>query len=130
VREDRRVSESPDAQEIAAALQALAAALQDPDPTAWVAHYTEDAVFDGGGESAVVGRAALLDLAQSMQPMRSVTITPLRIEAHGDLAATWFSGSWVSGSDDAAIEPTQVRGLLVMRRESDGAWRVVFERIG
>lgn len=116
--------------EIAAALQALAAALEDTDPTAWVRHYTEDAVFDGGGEAAFVGRQALLDLSRSMRPMRAVALTPLRTEASGDLAVIWFTGSWRSGPESEAAASTQVRGLLVMRREADGVWRVAFERIG
>lgn len=116
--------------EIAAALQKLADALQDPDPTAWVASYTEDAVFDGGGEAAIVGRQALLELAHAMQPMRAVVLTPLRTEVSGDLAVIWFTGSWASGLEPGTAASRQVRGLLVMRREADGVWRVAFERIG
>lgn len=130
VRKHLRMSELPDAPDVMAALQALARALQDPDPAAWVTHYTEDAVFDGGGESAVVGRQALLDLATSMQPMRSVTITPQQIEVGEALAAVWFIGSWTHENDLVGSDPVEARGILVMRREDDGVWRVVLERIG
>jgi hypothetical protein len=39
------------------------------DWTAWVCDYTSDAVFDGGGERAVVGRDSLLAMAASMPPL-------------------------------------------------------------
>ena len=45
-----------DESEIRAAEHRLETSLEADDPTAWVFDYTEDAVFDGGGEHAVVGR--------------------------------------------------------------------------
>jgi len=45
-----------DESEIRAAERRLEASLQAEDPTARVFDYTEDAVFDGGGDHAVVGR--------------------------------------------------------------------------
>jgi len=44
-----------DESEIREAERHLEASLQADDPTAWVYNYTEDAVFDGGGEHAVEG---------------------------------------------------------------------------
>lgn len=41
---------------VLAALDRLAAALSSKDRLAWVAEYTADAVFDGGGAAAVRGR--------------------------------------------------------------------------
>jgi ketosteroid isomerase-like protein len=107
----------------------LAAALEADDPTAWVFDYTEDAVFDGGGEHAAVGRDSLLAMARSMRPLRSVSPRPLRTEGRGDLAAVWTEGSWVSGPED---QPTtvEVRGMLVWRKEPDGVWRVAMEHLG
>jgi len=67
-----------DEAEIRAAERALEAALEAPDPTAWVFEYTEDAVFDGGGDHAVQGREALLAMATAMKPLSSVSIRPLR----------------------------------------------------
>jgi len=118
-----------DEAEIRAAERALVAALEAPDPTAWVYEYTEDAVFDGGGEQAVQGREALLAMATAMRPLSNVSIRPLRTEGHGDLATVWVEGSWVSGepSDARAVE---VRGVIVWRREADGRWRVAIEHIG
>ena len=115
--------------EIRAAERRLEAALEEDDHTAWVYVYTEDAVFHGGGEHAVVGRESLLAMASSMRPLRSVSIRPLRTEGAGGLAAVWFEGAWVSGP---GTDPTnvEVRGLIVWRKEPDGVWRVAMEQIG
>ena len=115
-----------DEAEIRSAERALVAALEDPDPTAWVFAYTEDAVFDAGGDHAVEGREALLAMARTMQPLSSMTIEPLRTEGHGPLATVWVKGSWVSGGQGA---PVHVRGVLVWRRDADGQWRVAIEHI-
>jgi len=117
-----------DEAEIRAAEARLAAALGSDDPTAWVFEYTEDAVFDGGGDHAVDGRAALLEMAAAMNPLSSVSIRPLRTEGHGDLAVVWFEGSWVSGP--TADGPTvEVRGIILWRKETDGQWRVALEHV-
>jgi|GEM_PF-5232134 len=92
-----------DDQEIRAAETALESALSAVDPTAWVYEYTEDAVFDGGGDEVLRGREALLGLARAMAPMRDVSIRPLRTEGSGHLATVWFEGSWVSGPPGAAL---------------------------
>jgi ketosteroid isomerase-like protein len=119
-----------DESEIRDAERRLATALEADDPTAWVFHYTDDAVFDGGGEHATVGRESLLDMARSMRPLGSVSIRPLRTEGRDGLAAVWIEGSWVSGP--AEDRPTRVdaRGMLVWRKEPDGVWRVALEHIG
>src|SRR5512140_799863 len=117
-----------DESEIRAAERRLEAALEADDPTAWVFEYTEDAVFDGGGEHAVVGRDALLEMARSMGPLRSMSIQALRTEGRGGLAAVWVEGSWVSGptEDPRAVE---ARAVIVWRKEADGVWRVAMEHI-
>ena len=118
-----------DQSEIRDAERRLEAALEAGDPTAWVFDYTEDAVFDGGGEHPAVGRESLLAMARSMRPLRSVSIRPLRTEGQEDLAAVWIQASWVSGPEH---QPTtvKVRGMLVWRKEPDGVWRVAMEHIG
>lgn len=115
--------------EIRDAERRLETALEAGDPTTWVFDYTEDAVFDGGGEHAAVGRESLLAMARSMRPLRSVSIRPLRTAAREDLAVVWTQASWVSGPED---QPTavEVRGILVWRKEPDGVWRVAMEHIG
>jgi hypothetical protein len=76
-----------DESEIRVAERRLETAFEADDPTAWVFDYTEDAVFDGGGDHAPVGRESLLVMARSMRPLSSVSIRPLRTEGREGLAA-------------------------------------------
>ena len=62
-----------DPNEIRQAERALEAALSSSDPLAWVAHYTEDAVFVAPGAPAVQGRDALTQMARAMRPLSSRT---------------------------------------------------------
>jgi ketosteroid isomerase-like protein len=110
-----------------AEIRAAEKALEAPDPTAWVYAYTEDAVFVGPGAAPVEGRAALLHMARAMTPLSSVSITPLRIEGAGSLATVYGRGSWVNGRPPNAGAQTNVRLLIVWRKESDGQWRVAQE---
>jgi ketosteroid isomerase-like protein len=119
-----------DEAEIRAAEHRLETALEGADRTAWVYHYTSDAVFDGGGEHAVVGRDSLLAMAASMRPLREVTIRPLRTEGRDGLATVWVEGSWVSGLPESDPTDVEVRGMILWRREADGVWRVAMEHIG
>jgi uncharacterized protein (TIGR02246 family) len=109
---------------IRAAEREMIAALESSDPTAWVAHYTEDALFLEAGGPPVEGRAALLKLAKAMPPLSSVQITPLRTERHGDLAVVYCTGTWVNGRPPNAGSTSRVRGVLVWRRGEDGRWRI------
>ena len=117
-----------DEAEIRAAERSLEQALAAPDRTAWVYEYTEDAVFDGGGQ-VVQGRTALLEMAEGMSPLSSVSIRPLRTVGRGDMATVWCEASWVSGPPDAR-STVDMRGMILWRKESDGRWRVAIEHIG
>src|SRR5512143_2524972 len=64
----------------------LVAHLQDDDSLAWVADYTEDAVFQEGEAPPVSGRAALTELDKSLGPLSSVSIEPVRTVGEGNLA--------------------------------------------
>jgi ketosteroid isomerase-like protein len=119
-----------DESEIRAAEHRLETALEAVDRTAWVFDYTADAVFDGGGEHAVVGRESLLAMATSMRPLTDVSIRPLRTEGRDGLATVWVEASWVSGSADGVRTSVEVRGMILWRREPDGVWRVAMEHIG
>lgn len=111
--------------EIRRDLKLLESALQASDPTAWVYCYTEDAMFVGPGEAPVQGRAALLEMAKSMTPLRNLQLVPQRIESSGALAYAYIRGHWSNGQPGAPL--TRVRSLLVLRREADGHWRVAQE---
>ena len=113
--------------ELRAAEKALEQALESSDPTAWVYHYTEDAVFVSPGGPAVQGRTALLNMAKAMRPLSSVAITPLRTEASGSMAAVYARGSWTSGAQTSAPTTTNVRVIIVWRKEPDGRWRIAQE---
>lgn len=113
--------------ELRAAERELARALESSDPTAWVYHYTEDAIFVAPGGPAVQGRAALLDMARAMHQLSSVVITPLRTEISDRLASVYARGSWVSGAQSGAPTTTNVRALIAWRKETDGRWRVAQE---
>lgn len=119
-----------DESEIRDAERRLETALEAGDPGSWVFDYTEDAVFDGGGEQAVVGRESLLAMARSMRPLGSVSIRPLRTEGREGLAAVWVQASWVSGPAESRPTTVDVRGILVWRKEPDGVWRVAMEHLG
>ena len=116
-----------DENEIRSAERALELSLAAADPTAWVFDYTEDAVFDAGGHP-VQGRAALLEMATGMSPLSEVSIRPLRTEGSGRLATVWCEASWVSGPPGSGTR-TEVRGIIVWRKESDDGWRVALEHI-
>jgi uncharacterized protein (TIGR02246 family) len=117
---------SSDNDAIRAAELALAAAFEDPDPTAWVNSYTEDAIFVGPGSPPIEGRAALLAVA------RQITMSSLEIVADssigvGDFAATTGRATGVSGKRDSGAPTIRRRFLMVWRRDPDGRWRIARE---
>lgn len=116
-----------DESEVRAAEQGLEEALASPDSTAWVSHYTEDAIFVSPGAPAVQGRDALLQMATAMRPLSSVVITPLRTDGSGNVAAVYARASWMSGANTSSPTTTNVRVIIVWRKESDGRWRVAQE---
>jgi uncharacterized protein (TIGR02246 family) len=118
-----------DPDEIRAATTKLIAALEDPNPTAWVYMYTQDAVLFEAGSEPLEGRTQLLKLAHSMQPMSSVTITPSRTEGDGTLVYTYSRASWVNGRPPQTVSTSQAHLVIVWRKESDGRWRVALEAL-
>ncbi len=111
---------------IRAAEKVLADAFEDPDPTAWVSSYTEDAIFAGPGGPTIEGRAALLAAAAQ------ITISSMEIVADstigaGDFAATTGRATWVSGTRDSGAPTVRRRFLMVWRRDGDGRWRIARE---
>ena len=113
--------------EIRSAERALENALASPDPTAWVYHYTEDAIFIGPGSPSVHGREALLQMARAMKPLSSVSITALQTEGSGNMAYTYGEATWVNGCPPHAGATTNVRLVIIWRKEPDGQWRIALE---
>jgi uncharacterized protein (TIGR02246 family) len=117
---------SSDNAAIRAAENALAQAFEDPDPTAWVSCYTEDAIFVGPGSPALEGRAALLAVAPQVM-MSSLEIVADSTIGAGSFAATTGRATWVSGPKDSGASTIRRRFLMVWRRDADGRWRVARE---
>jgi len=103
---------------------AASTALESPDPTAWVYLYTEDAVLLEPGAAPIAGRPALLQMARAMKPLSSVVISAERTVGDGSLAYTYGRGSWVNGRPPAAGEASNVRFVMIWRKEADGVWRM------
>jgi ketosteroid isomerase-like protein len=122
-----RTSESFDTEQIRVAERRVTAALVAPDATAWVYEYTEDAVLLEPAAPPVSGRAALLELARSMKPIASATISSDHIEGSGNVAYSYGTATWTSGRSPDATSTTHVRQILVWRREADGVWRISLE---
>jgi ketosteroid isomerase-like protein len=111
---------------IRAAEQALAAAFEAPDPTAWVDFYTDDAIFVGPGMAAIEGRDALLRAAEVVS-ISSMEIVAESTMGAGDFAATLGRGSWVDGPKGSDSAPVRRRFLMVWRRGPDDRWRIARE---
>jgi ketosteroid isomerase-like protein len=122
-----RAPEPFDTDQIRAAEQRVIGALTAPDVTAWANEYTEDAVLLEPASPPVAGRAALLELARSMKPIASAMIRSDHIEGSGNLAYSHGIATWNSGRPPDATSTTQVRQILVWRREADGVWRIAME---
>jgi ketosteroid isomerase-like protein len=122
-----RAPEPFDTNQIRAAERRVTAALTAPDVTAWVYEYTEDAVLLESGAPPVSGRVALLELARSMKPIASATISSDHIEGSGNLAYSYGTATWTSGRPPDTTSMTNVRQILVWRREADGVWRIAME---
>ena len=113
---------------IRAAERSLAQAFENPDLTAWVDFYTDDAIFVGPGVPAIVGRPALLELA----PHISISSMQIEVESTlgaGDLAATYGRVTWVSGPKGSDAPTVRRRFLMVWRRDLDGTWRIAREML-
>jgi ketosteroid isomerase-like protein len=116
-----------DTDQIRAAERRVTSALAAPDVTAWVYEYTEDAVLLEPAAAPVSGRVALLELARSMKPIASATISSDRIEGSGNVAYSYGTAFWNSGRSPDATSTTRVRQILAWRREADGVWRIAME---
>lgn len=96
------------------------------DPTAWLAFYTDDAIFVAPGSAALEAREALVAAARPMT-LSSAQIVTRSALGKGDLAATLVTASWVNGQEGSEGPTSRVRFLVVWRREPDGRWRIARE---
>jgi ketosteroid isomerase-like protein len=108
--------------EVAAALQGFIPLLEDTDPRQRAYIYTEDATFVMTGAPLLQGRAEMLRQLERGTLLRSVTLTPSTIEARGDLA--YACGLFTCVQDD---RPVTLHFLMVLRKGTDGAWRIARE---
>jgi ketosteroid isomerase-like protein len=111
-----------DEAEIVATLQSLVAILEDPDPRERARAYTQDATFVMPGAPPVQGREEMLQRLETATVLRSVTVTPHKIEGRHDLA---YAYGLFSGIRDGS--PLAMRFLMVLRKEPDGVWRIARE---
>lgn len=111
-----------DEAEIVAALQSLVAILEDPDPRERAYAYTQDATFVMPGAPPVQGREEMLRRLETGTVLRSVTVTPYKIEGRHDLAYAY--GLFTCIQDGS---PLAMRFLMVLRKEPDGVWRIARE---
>jgi len=118
---------SSDIAGVRAAEQALVESFEAADPTAWVDHYTDDAIFVAPGMPAIEGRPALVAHARQMTPLSAARITPQTTEGDGDIAAVLGAASWRNGPRGSDAATSRVRFLIVWRREPDGRWRIARE---
>jgi uncharacterized protein (TIGR02246 family) len=116
----------PDVAAIRAAERALAAAFDDSDRTAWVHHYTEDAVFAAPGLPTLEGRDAFL-AAAAQTMLSSLQIAADSTIGAGDFAATVGQVSFVAGPKGSKAPTRRRRFLMVWRRGADGRWRIARE---
>lgn len=113
---------SVDEMEVAAALQSFVALLEDDDPRKRADIYTEDATFVMPGTPLIQGRAEMLRRLENGTVLRSVTLTPSAIEARDDLAYAYGLFTCIQNDSRVAL-----RFLMVLRKQTDGAWRVARE---
>ena len=116
--------------EIVTALQSFVGVLEDSDPKKRAYAYTEDATFIMPGASPVHGREEMLRRLETGVVLRSVTITPYNIERRDDLA--YAEGLFTCLSDPTESDPggpVRLLFLMVLRKESDGMWRIARESL-
>jgi ketosteroid isomerase-like protein len=117
---------SSDIDAIRTAERLLARSFEDPDPTAWVDSYTEDAIFAGPGAPAIEGRAALLAVAPQISISSMKIVADSTIGA-GGFAATTGRATWVSGPEGSEAPVIRRRFLMVWQKDADGQWRIARE---
>jgi len=117
-----------DKSEIVTTLQSLVSILEDPDPRRRADAYTQDATFVMPGAPPVHGREEMLQRLETGMVLRSVTVTPYNIEGREDLA--YAEGLFTCVTNPTDANPgglVRLVFLMVLRKESDGVWRIARE---
>lgn len=115
---------APDAAEVDATLRKLEALLADPN-IAVRTLYTEDAILMNGGPP-LRGRAEIL-AREDVPALHDVVISPESIDVQGGLASVFGHFSCAFTDPDAGRVDVRCHFMLVLRKETDGVWRVARE---
>ena len=113
---------SVDEMEVTAALQSFVAVLEDDDPRKRADIYTEGRNLRHAGHPLIQGRADMLRRLENGTMLSSVTLTPSTIEVRDDLAYAYGLFTCIQNDSRVAL-----RFLMVLRKQTDGAWRVACE---
>jgi ketosteroid isomerase-like protein len=113
-----------DPAEIEATLRELERLLVDPD-NAVRTIYTPDAIIVAGG-TPVRGRKELL-AREGVLPLHDAVISPESIIGEAGLASVFGHFSCTVLDPDAGQIDVACHFLMVLRKESDGVWRVARE---
>src|SRR6266542_547760 len=103
---------SSDMAAIRAAESALAAAFEDPDPTAWVNCYTADAIFVGPGVPTIEGRAALLAVAAQIAISSMEIVDDAKALPHG--LAEGPRRAMANRARAAERRPVAIRAVVIL----------------
>jgi len=104
--------------------------LEKGDTPAIMAFFTDDVVIAGWDpQSSRVGRAEMEKLVTDLFEQNSATNTSLKvsgISVDGDWAELRgvFAADWKSKANGAITERERTHYVWVLRRQSDGAWKV------
>lgn len=117
-----------DESELVDTLQSLVGVLEDLDPKQRVYAYTKDATFIMPGVPPVHGREEMLQRLETGEVLWDVTITPYNIDGCHDVAyADGLLTCIVGRTEDSSGVATAMLFLMVLRKESDGVWRIARE---
>jgi len=91
------------------------------------AAYAEDAVVLPPNQPMVSGRTQITEFWQGMfgAGLKDASLETVRVEASGDLASEIGKYTLTIQPKDAAPVQAQGKYLVALRRQADGAWRLV-----
>lgn len=111
-------------------VSAFVARLQARDLPGLVALYEADALFLPGADARVQGEAALREAflgTFAMDP--TIEARPTEVLVNGELACVTNAWRFRGTAPDGAEVLRSGQSLVVMRRQVDGTWRIVIDRL-